>query len=173
MPGAPRAASASLSEPLAAGSRGWSKRQRLLRTSDFAAFSSLPADWRGARRWIVMSAHIPRTAALREGPARAGAVRFGISIARRHCRRAVARNAVRRVLREAARHAAGALARVAPAQGLDVMVRLRAPLPEPATAGWHEIKAQLRQEADALLAQLRAHLRASGHGCRAARAAEH
>jgi ribonuclease P protein component len=90
-------------------------------------------------------------------------LRFGITVSRRQARRAVARNAVKRVLREAARHAALELDAVAPAQGVDVLLRLKAPLPAVDSAGWHSVKQQLRREADGLMAQLHSHLQSRRH----------
>lgn len=189
MPGAPRGASAWLSEPAAltyaargsesalSGRRTWSKQQRLLREPEFASFTYPQAPWRASRRWIAMSALIlppPSRSPTAAPVVPAGAVlararlRFGITVSRRQARRAVARNAVKRVLRESARHAAAELSRLAPSQGVDVLLRLKAPLPEPAGAGWSLVKQQLRREADGLMAQLRSHLRAQARGPAAA-----
>ena len=89
----------------------------------------------------------------------AGTVRLGLTVSKRQARRAVARNTVRRVLREAARHRVAALegalagARL-PGRGLDILFRLKAPLPTPDVAGWATVKAHVRREADSLLDQL-------------------
>jgi ribonuclease P protein component len=155
------------------GRRTWSKQQRLLREREFASFTYPQAPWRASRRWIAMSALILPTPSLSNAAAPAapaGAslararLRFGITVSRRQARRAVARNAVKRVLRESARHAADELSRLAPSQGVDVLLRLKAPLPEPASAGWSLVKQQLRREADGLMAQLCSHLRAQARG---------
>lgn len=71
----------------------------------------------------------------------------------------MARNTVRRVLREAARQRVGALhgawaGAQLPGPGLDILFRLKAPLPAPDVAGWLAVKAQMRREADSLLDQL-------------------
>jgi hypothetical protein len=58
------------------------------------------------------------------------------------------------VLREAARVRAPALEAALAGAALDILFRLKAPLPEPAAAGWSAVKAQLRREADSLLEQL-------------------
>jgi ribonuclease P protein component len=92
----------------------------------------------------------------------AAALRFGITVSRRQARRAVARNAVKRVLREAARQRAPVLEAALAGQCVDVLFRLKAPLPESASAGWNAVKAQLRREADSLLEQLLDVLRAGG-----------
>jgi len=86
-------------------------------------------------------------------------VRFGLTVARSHARRAVVRNTVKRVLREAAREASEALCRAVPALRIDVVLRLKAPLPDRGAANWSNVKAQLRREADSLIAQLRRELR--------------
>jgi len=67
---------------------------------------------------------------------------------------------VKRVLREAARHAAGDLNELARDCGIDIVLRLRTPLPERSVIGLARLKAELRSEADSLLAQLARHLRA-------------
>ena len=85
-------------------------------------------------------------------------MRFGITVSRRQARRAVARNVVKRVLREAARRAAGTLEPALQARTVDVLLRLKAPLPPPSAAGWDDVKQQLRREADSLLEQLSVHL---------------
>jgi len=56
MHGAPRAASASLFDPVSPGRRGWGKELRLLRASEFAALAQTRPDWHATRRWIAMSA---------------------------------------------------------------------------------------------------------------------
>lgn len=155
MHAAPRAASASLSKSVSPGRGTWGKRQRLLRPPEFAAFLPPQAPWRAARRWLAMSVTTPLasspTAATAVG---SGRVRFGLTVSRRQARRAVARNTVRRVLREAARTRAPLLEAALAVEALDILFRLKAPLPEPAAAGWSAVKAQLRREAESLLEQL-------------------
>ncbi len=164
MPGAPRAASASPSDPGSPGRGAWSKRQRLRRPPEFAAFLAPRSGWRASRRWLAMSALFPPSDWLDpRGLARGAGVRFGITVSRRQGRRAVARNMVKRVLREAARHAAARLDAAAGHAPVDVLVRLKAGLPPASAAGWHQVKAQLRQEADSLFEQLHARLCAEGH----------
>lgn len=85
-------------------------------------------------------------------------VRFGITVAKRLERRAVARNTVKRIVREAARHAAGALTDAGPTHQLEVVFRLKSPLPDASAASWGKIKSDLRSEVDQLLAQLRSRL---------------
>jgi ribonuclease P protein component len=120
---------------------------RLRGEAEFAALAQ-PGTFRIASRSIVLSA--------RSDPSSpAGRVRFGFTVGRRHARRAVDRVLVKRVLREAARHAAPALAAAAPA-ATDVLLRLRAPLP--AAHSRAQLKRELRAEADALLARFLSHL---------------
>jgi len=96
----------------------------------------------------------PESSPLAAPAVRVGAARFGLTVSRRQARRAVARNTVRRVLREAARLRAPALEAALGGAAMDVLFRLKCPLPEPAVAGWSGVKAQLRREADSLLDQL-------------------
>jgi RNase P protein component len=111
-----------------------------------------PGSIRAGRRWLSIAGRL--RAAVGETP-----VRFGFTTSRRHARRAVDRNAARRVLREAARRHVGELdAAVAP-QAADIVLRLKAAVPAaPALprAAW---KAELRAEADALLALMAQRLR--------------
>ncbi len=93
----------------------------------------------------------------RQRPA-ASSVRFGITVARNQAQRAVARNTIKRVLREAARGSAQALHTAAPAVRIDIVLRLKAALPDKGTANWSSIKAQVRREAESLIAQLRREL---------------
>lgn len=87
--------------------------------------------------------------------------RFGFTVGKRNARLSVDRNLVRRVLREAARHAAPALdAAVAPGR-IDIVLRLKSALPPKSSAARVRLRADLRAEADSLLAQLTAALRAA------------
>jgi len=104
-------------------------------------------------------------------PPTAGAARFGLTVSRRQASRAVARNTVRRVLREAARLQAPALEQALAGASVDILFRLKAPLPEPAAAGWGIVKAQLRREADSLLEQLLGQLRSGDMATALAQAA--
>ncbi|MCU0952439.1 MAG: ribonuclease P protein component [Burkholderiaceae bacterium] len=90
--------------------------------------------------------------------------RFGLTVGKRNARRAVDRALVKRVLRESARHAAASLDASAAPRRVDVVMRLKAPLPAREAITRIELKRALRQEADSLLAQLAGWLRASGAG---------
>ena len=176
MLGAPRAASAWPSDSVSAGRRGWGKGQRLLRASEYAALAGPDVSWRAARRWVAMSARIEADADPGPSPARAGAsaaplpvppaipltldrVRFGLTVPKRQAKRAVARNLVKRILRESARQAAPALCLAAGPMRADVLLRLKAPLPAAGAATWSELCGQLRREADSLMEQLQERLR--------------
>jgi ribonuclease P protein component len=165
MPGAPRAASASLSDSGPSGRRAWRKRQRLLRAPEFASFSLPQASWRATRRWIAMSVLMqPQSLEPVACAASAAApVRFGLTVSRRQAPRAAARNLVKRILRESARHAAGGLEAAAGSRRVDVLLRLKAPLPERGASGLPAIKVQLRREADSLMEQLARHLRSPSY----------
>jgi hypothetical protein len=65
---------------------------------------------------------------------------------------------VKRVLRESARHWAPSIDASCVLSGghsLDILLRLKAPLPKPEQVSWSELKRALRLEADSLLAQVR------------------
>jgi ribonuclease P protein component len=158
---------------VAPGRRGWAKRHRLLRAADFAPLAGQgSASWGAARRWIALSARIEAGSA---GASQQGALarqpqasnitsvgptlmiaslRFGITVPRRQARRAVARNMVKRVLRESARDALPALHASCDGMRADVLLRLRSPLPDASSTAWSALKRQLRVEADGLLRQL-------------------
>lgn len=109
--------------------------------------------WRGGRRWLAVAALItPYSAA---GDARPRS-RFGVTVGKRNARRSIDRSLVKRVLREAARHAAPAMdaAALAAEVQLDVVLRLKAPMPPTETLSRAQFKRALREEADGLLARL-------------------
>ncbi len=91
-------------------------------------------------------------------------VRFGFTVPKRLARRAVQRALVKRVLREAARHAATTLEARSPAGGLDVVLRLKAALPAASALPLAQLKRQLREEADSLLRQYGGHLAGAVQG---------
>jgi RNase P protein component len=80
--------------------------------------------------------------------------RFGFTVGKRNARLSVDRNLVRRVLREAARHAAPALDQAAGPDQLDIVLRLKSTLPPKGSDARARLRADLRNEADSLLAQL-------------------
>lgn len=113
-----------------------------------------PQSLRAARHWLSMTAAWSSS----EQPA----VRFGVTVGKRNARRAMDRNLVKRILREAGRHAAPALELTCARRGLrlDVAFRLkaardRAAQGQPALAAWRRA---LRDEADTLLDRLNRHL---------------
>jgi ribonuclease P protein component len=81
-------------------------------------------------------------------------VRFGFTVGRRHARRAVDRVLVKRLLRESARLAAPVLLERARGRSVDVVMRLRNPLPDADKMALADVKRSLRKEADALLGRL-------------------
>lgn len=142
---------------------GYPATRRLRDSASFALFTSSAREsgagatgrwWRGGRRWLSVAALInPRDAAV--GTARMPC-RFGVTVGKRNAARSVDRSLIKRVLREAARHAAPRLDAAASAQlvQLDVVLRLKAPVPVPATLPRARLKRELRAEADALLDRL-------------------
>ncbi len=99
-------------------------------------------------------------------PGGARGIRFGFTVGRRQARRAVLRVMVKRVLRESARNGAASLFELARGRGIDVVLRLRSPLPDPAKMGLSQLKRSLREEADSLIEQLGRHLAAGGKTAR-------
>ncbi len=96
-------------------------------------------------------------------PASPGRVRLGITVSKRMARRAIDRALVKRIVREAFRHAASGLERIAAGSGVgvDISVRLKrsVALPgdpqRPALIPWRRA---LRAEADELLASVTSRL---------------
>lgn len=154
MRGAPRAAGACLSD---AADRKASRRlpaaRRLRSPAQFAAVTSDPHAVRSARRWLALAAR-------RREEASGVPVRFGFTASRRLAPRAVERNTVKRVLREAARHHVAALDAAVGDGGADVVLRLKGRVPGRGELSWAAWKAALRAEADALLQRLAGELRA-------------
>lgn len=144
--------------------------RRLRRPAEFAAVAA-PAvaagslRWRAARKLIAAQAQIgtsmttAHSAATDDAGHDAGhgagfTLRFGFTVGKRNARRAVDRARVKRVLREAARHAAPALELAGGGRRVAVVLRLKEALPAADTISLAALKRQLRDEADALLAQL-------------------
>jgi len=155
---APRAASAS--PPDLAASRPSERlpaSRRLRSPAEFVAVTSDPQALRAGRRWLSVAGRV--------NPA-GGAVpvRFGFTASRRQARRAVDRNTAKRVLREAARHHLVELDAAASSRSVDIVLRLKAPVPERSSLSRAAWKAALRAEADTLLSQLALRLRGSGAG---------
>ena len=91
--------------------------------------------------------------------------RLGITVGKRMARRSIDRALVKRIVREAFRHAAATLDRAAVRGGVavDVSVRLKAPLGEPGSPSRPALAAlrrALRGEADRLLEALNGRLAA-------------
>jgi ribonuclease P protein component len=155
---------------------------RLRKPEQFAAVAGERATWRATRQLLSASARVQALTqkdrltaegALRDSVDRsvsmdlrpvarkpeAEPVRFGFTVGRRQARRAVQRALVKRVLREAARNAASVLRPLAADRTVDVVLRLRSPLPGPCEMSQAQLKRSLRNEADSLIAQLARHLR--------------
>jgi ribonuclease P protein component len=158
------------------------RARRLRKPEQFAAAAGDRATWRASRQLLAASARVQALtlmdrlaveeesrdsvdrstsmdlkSALRRPDAEP--VRFGFTVSRRQARRAVQRALVKRVLREAARNAAGALRPLAADRTVDVVLRLRSPLPGPSEMSRAQLKRSLRTEADSLIGQLARHLR--------------
>ncbi len=155
MRAAPRAASGSPPKqhaPSATPSRFPASR-RLRSAAQFVAVTSDPQALRASRRWLAIAGRVECDVA-RQAP-----VRFGFTASRRHARRALDRNTVKRVLREAARQRIDELDAAAADRSVDIVLRLKAAVPAKHAAARSAWKAALREEADALLAELTRRLR--------------
>lgn len=133
------------------------RARRLRRPSEFTAVLAAPRSQglRAARHWLSMTAAW--------FPSEQAAVRFGATVGKRNARRAVDRNLVKRVLREAARRAAPQLEAACAQRGLrlDVSFRLKASRNRAAEAPFASLalwRRTLREEADSLLDRLGRHL---------------
>jgi ribonuclease P protein component len=124
---------------------GFPRQLRLRRSADFARLAQDRSGPHFTRSWLSLSAR-PRSA-----DEALPLLRIGFTASRRQAPRAVARNMVKRVLREAARHSAAA---AAAGSGMDVVLRLRSPLPGAGERGWGAVKRELRVQADWLLQKL-------------------
>ena len=159
MRAAPRAASVSPPDPAAARAPGRLPAARRLRSpAQFVAVTSDPQALRAGRRWLSIACRVQADGG--EVP-----VRFGFTASRRHARRAVDRNAAKRVLREAARRHIPELDAAAASRAVDIVLRLKGQVPDRAALTRRDWKQALRAEADALLAQLAGRLRDDG-ACR-------
>ncbi|MFN3565328.1 MAG: ribonuclease P protein component [Burkholderiaceae bacterium] len=126
----------------------WPAAARLKSPAEFEAVAAAGRDegFRAARRWLALSS--------RWRAAESGGVRFGLTVGKRNARRAVDRTTVKRILREACRHARAELEAAAAARAVDVVLRLKSPLPQRDALSLAQLKRALRAEADALLADL-------------------
>lgn len=149
----PRAASASPPERAAPNVPGRLPPARRLRSpAQFVAVTSDPQALRAGRRWLSIAGRV-------QADGGGVPVRFGFTASRRHARRAVDRNTAKRVLREAARHHIDELDAAAASRTVDIVLRLRAAVPDRAALARRAWKEALRAEADALLTQLARRLR--------------
>ena len=128
--------------------------RRLKASADFAAILAAPREQslKASRPMLSLSATWTDAAAAATA---AGPVRFGVTVGKRNARRSVDRALIRRIVREACRHQAGAFETRA-AQGairIDVVLRLKAPLTNSAgrALAMTQWRRQVRIEANALL----------------------
>src|SRR5262249_41916246 len=107
-----------------------------------------------SQRWFVLIAKpVAETEAGAVNAASGRRGRFGVTVGKRPARRAVDRVLVKRLLREAARHAGPQLSPIAPVR-MNVVLRWKAPLPVPNSVPRGQTKRALRADADELLARL-------------------
>lgn len=161
MPGAPRDASAWLPEGRPTAAFAFSRAHRLQSEAEFAAVArSGPDSIRLSQRWFVLMAKPVSSTDVATAAAPAAArVRFGLTVGKKMARRSVDRVLVKRILREAARHAAPDIATAAPS-GFDIVLRLKAPLPAREATTRTALKRDLRADADTLLRRFRERLAA-------------
>jgi ribonuclease P protein component len=122
---------------------------RLRVPREFDAFRVAP--YRASLRWVALSARTQDTGA--DAP-----VRFGLVVSKRMARKSAQRNLVKRILREAARHALPPLAEAAVRRHVDVLLRFRSAFPDAEAMPLATFRRSLRAEADQLLLRLGAHL---------------
>jgi ribonuclease P protein component len=118
--------------------------------------TSDPQSIRLQRRFLALAGRLlpARDADRADVPAR-----IGLTTGKRNARRAVDRNLVRRIAREAARAAWPALDAAAGTGSLDIVLRLRATLPAPSGRPDRELRHTLHDEARGLLDELTQRLR--------------
>lgn len=118
--------------------------------------------WRASQPWLAASGRwrTPDEDAALSARHAPDPVRFGFTVGKRYERRSVMRALVKRVMREACRHALPSLVAAGPGVRIDVVMRLKAPLPDRSQMGLAPLKRELRRQADALLASLRRALQA-------------
>lgn len=131
------------------------RKQVLRKPAEFAAVvrARSAGGVHRARHWLALGARLVRR---EEAPGKGGEpclrLRLGLTVPRRYAKRAVDRNLVKRVVREATRAARPVIeAKAQRFSQVDVVIRLKAPLPPVADCSRRQLKLQLRQEADALL----------------------
>lgn len=135
-------------------------RQQVLRKpGEFAAVAQARSAGGVHRsgRWLALGVRAIADAAPADaaGEGDRPLLRLGLTVPRRYAKRAVDRNLIKRVVREAMRALRPNIeALAAPCARIDVVVRLKAPWPGAAAGSQRQLKGQLRQEADALLALL-------------------
>jgi ribonuclease P protein component len=143
----PAAASASRPEAQAR-TLGLPRAARLRAARDFEACRT--PQFRASSRWVGLAAR----SAEPDGDPAAAQVRIGVTAGKRMARKAVQRNLVKRILREAARHALPQLAGCAGARRVDVVLRLKDAFPTARELPLAAFRRALRADADAVLARL-------------------
>jgi ribonuclease P protein component len=132
---------------------GFSRAHRLQSEAQFAAVAQAgPESIRLSQRWFVLIAKPVVPTETTDAPPVAR-VRFGLTVGKRLARRSVDRLLIKRILREAARHSRPRLVELARSD-LDVVLRLKAPLPAREATPRAQLKRALRDDADAVLRRL-------------------
>lgn len=166
MPAAPKAASNWRSERQDARAITPRRRRRLTQPAQFAAVANArgPQGLRGSRHWLALSCKLGQqelpavVADSSASPAlRLAALRLGLTVPKRLARRAVDRNLIKRVVREAM-HAVVASIEADMAKtldALDVVIRLKTALPPVERLPRAQLRRQLHLEAHELFDALK------------------
>lgn len=143
---------------------GFASLRRLKTPAEFSALLRAPRERsiRAERQMLSINAAWVTAGTSAADGAKAGGVRFGVTVGKRNARRSVDRVLVKRIVREACRHravdfedcAARASARI------DIALRLKAPLVNKhgVTLAMRAWRRQVRAEADGLLQEVLAGL---------------
>lgn len=133
------------------GEHAFRPRDRLRKPADFARLAKpTPAEWAAGFQTATQRVGL----AVRFDPAIPGRVRIGVTVGKRLAPQSVQRSLVKRILREAARHALPALRGHAQRHGIDLVLRLKDAFPAPdrmSLPGWRRA---LRADADTVLQRL-------------------
>jgi ribonuclease P protein component len=129
---------------------------RLRAPRDFQACRA--PQFRFSLRWVSLSARFVGD----EGKPDPARVRIGLTVGKRVARKSVQRNLVKRVLREAARHARPELLQTCAARRVDVVLHMKAAFPTAEQMPLAAFRRALRGEADLLLQKLIGRLAAPG-----------
>jgi ribonuclease P protein component len=125
---------------------------RLRTTRDFQACRA--PQFRASLRWVGLSARVAGD----DGKLDAARVRIGLTVGKRVARKSVQRNLVKRVLREAARHALPQITQATALRRVDIVLHMKAAFPSAEQMPLAAFRRALRAETDLLMLRLIRHL---------------